>query len=1106
MKTYYLSLLAALASGQAVQSDGQSGKGVALSDEKYPSVQVCLQMESFIVPDTEKWYTSQSNSIWELYSTSGVSRKLVYNNQNLEDSDYKVCTDVPAGDQIEKIDFYADGDDGMAVQDVHVSFPDGTRQYFFGKTEYGNKLVSRIGVDGNGDMPIQIKDYAVFCPNSMKCSLLTSFEVDEICLQIATDTEYNREQSSSNSDWMLETDIQSKNGTNSVVVIAPIVVYGNRKLKDVDYEAVGGCFKFPTSLRIDSIRFIGRSYNYNFAIKDINLVYPDGSRRFFLGQVPSETKKWGYDYVPLIVFEQGNDMPVSMKHDAISCKLNHLCSVRNAYDYEGDFIGGLKVGLGNMTIAKKGNLYLGSFPKGVQPAGARYEGPFVKNKMSGNCKFYFKNGDLYEGEIVDGKLTGKGSRSYRSERFSLGSSLGNGDYIGDFIEGERTGNGTWSFWWFDKTNGVWKETTSRYEGQFLNGLFHGQGKYYYLGELFYEAEYVNGKKEGQGKQYSNGKLLYEGEYFNDKRHGSGKYHWTCSYYEGQFVNGKSTYGAIDYSGCPWSELRYEGEFGEYFKRTGAGTLYLRNGDRFEGNFDNRKKSGFGKFFYANGDIYEGQYVDGKRSGPGKFLSANKDRYEGEFANDKRSGTGILYYSNGDRYEGSFAEDKKSGTGIFYYSNGDRYEGNFADDMFNGPGKFYWSNGNRYEGGFFDNKITDSGKTDELGQFYFAKGETSGTGVFKFPGGDSYEGDIVDGKLNGSGKFNFTSGDRYVGDFVDGLKTGPAIFYFSDGGRYEGNFVDDQRHGLGKLYWSNGDRYEGDFVNGKRTGSGKIYWKVKNWSKGEYLPVTMYEGDFVDDNITGSGTLFFKDYNGTYLGEFVNNKREGQGTYCKQYADTGKCVDEYKGGWFNDKLQGKVSGFRQWGLSKASLASKKKLEEGCLKYKVDLENLPPPKDAEEARRRSLMQVLYGFCMILAQPRIRIETFEGTFNEGWKKSGEIKFMFGGGRYEGAFWNKKMHGKGIYYFANGDSYEGDFARDTMSGQGVYNWSNGDRYEGTMTGDYGNRYNLTIAAHQGEGIKFNAGGTAERGTFFENQLSAGEICSTHALEKCWPFIPKKP
>jgi len=62
----------------------------------------------------------------------------------------------------------------------------------------------------------------------------------------------------------------------------------------------------------------------------------------------------------------------------------------------------------------------------------RYEGDFVDGKMTGKGTYYWQDGDRYEGDFVDGVRTGKGTYYWQD---------GN-RYEGDFLDDIRTGKGT----------------------------------------------------------------------------------------------------------------------------------------------------------------------------------------------------------------------------------------------------------------------------------------------------------------------------------------------------------------------------------------------------------------------------------------------------------------------------------------------------------------------------------------------------------------------------------------------------------------------------------------------------------------------------------------
>jgi hypothetical protein len=99
-------------------------------------------------------------------------------------------------------------------------------------------------------------------------------------------------------------------------------------------------------------------------------------------------------------------------------------------------------------------------------------------------KLNIQNG-VYEGDIVNGKATGKGKFTFND---------GSGTYEGDFVDGKWHGKG--------------KKTTTYdgniYEGNFVNSDLRGNGKI-----TFPNGDVFEGELEGEGKgtmTYANGKI------------------------------------------------------------------------------------------------------------------------------------------------------------------------------------------------------------------------------------------------------------------------------------------------------------------------------------------------------------------------------------------------------------------------------------------------------------------------------------------------------------------------------------------------------------------------------------------------------------------------
>jgi len=102
---------------------------------------------------------------------------------------------------------------------------------------------------------------------------------------------------------------------------------------------------------------------------------------------------------------------------------------------------------------------------------------------------------LYIGNTRVGYLNLTG---YGTEYFKNGQT-----YTGDFLNGKRHGSGTFN--WPDG---------SYYTGGFRSGLLHGVGKYYgSSGKLWYDGEHKNDKRTGYGKRYFHNVFYYiEGDF------------------------------------------------------------------------------------------------------------------------------------------------------------------------------------------------------------------------------------------------------------------------------------------------------------------------------------------------------------------------------------------------------------------------------------------------------------------------------------------------------------------------------------------------------------------------------------------------------------------
>jgi hypothetical protein len=180
------------------------------------------------------------------------------------------------------------------------------------------------------------------------------------------------------------------------------------------------------------------------------------------------------------------------------------------------------------------------------------------------------------------------------------------------------------------------------------------------------------------------------------------------------------------------------------KPFGYGTLLLKNGNVYEGEFSGGKKNGYGKFTWIDGASYEGFFVDNQQNGEGVSIFANGEKRTGFFSEGEFV-RGTIIFPKGDKYEGIFKGWKSINT-ILTKSDGKVIKLGFMDG----------SKGNGY--------------TTYTGDGYTVKGFfKNGDLVPQYGGG--YVG--VDGKYKGTSLIYSNQTKKYhkkkqvsrIGDFI-----------------------------------------------------------------------------------------------------------------------------------------------------------------------------------------------------------------------------------------------------------------------------------------------------------------------------------------------------
>ncbi|XP_032559296.1 radial spoke head 10 homolog B-like isoform X2 [Chiroxiphia lanceolata] len=254
---------------------------------------------------------------------------------------------------------------------------------------------------------------------------------------------------------------------------------------------------------------------------------------------------------------------------------------------------------------------------------------------------------------------------------------------------------------------------------------------------------------------------------------------------------------------------------------------------------------------------------------------------------------------------------------------------------------------------------------------------------------SYEGEQVNGLYEGEGFACFEGGSTYKGTFSEGFMHGQGTYTWADGVKYEGTFAKNVQMFNGRYTWNDGV-YEGSIKDGIRHGFGFFRSRTR--------PIS-YLGEWCNGKRHGNGIIYFDEEHASwYSGEWVNNVREGWG--MRRY----KSGNTYEGHWKKNVRHG--HGRMMWLAAKQEYIGQwvNGIQHGYGTHVWFFERAP-----------------------LSQYPLRNE-YVGHFVRG-ERHGHGKFIYAGGaQYEGQWVCNKKHGKGKFVFKNGHAYEGEFVDDRL------------------------------------------------------------------------------
>mmetsp|Transcript_2309 Transcript_2309/g.3546 ORF Transcript_2309/g.3546 Transcript_2309/m.3546 type:complete len:828 (+) Transcript_2309:120-2603(+) len=200
------------------------------------------------------------------------------------------------------------------------------------------------------------------------------------------------------------------------------------------------------------------------------------------------------------------------------------------------------------------------------------------------------------------------------------------------------------------------ETKSRYKGDVLNCIKHGQGTYDYPGGVYsYNGLWNNGVKHGNQCSFMiSNYSTYEGDIQHGEITGNGKRVWMDGReYTGEWKDGEM-HGKGIWKSSDGKEI-YEGEFRDN-KRHGNGHLRLSNGDTYMGEFDTHKCHGRGSYLSEHSLFVESDYQSGVMEGQCNIQWHKTASYAGSVRNGMLDGLGhFVTQDGGYEFEGNFHE-------------------------------------------------------------------------------------------------------------------------------------------------------------------------------------------------------------------------------------------------------------------------------------------------------------------------------------------------------------------------------------------------------------------------------------------------------------------
>lgn len=241
---------------------------------------------------------------------------------------------------------------------------------------------------------------------------------------------------------------------------------------------------------------------------------------------------------------------------------------------------------------------------------------------------------------------------------------------------------------------------NQYLGEFKNGKKSGQGVYHYSPNIKYVGSWKNDARNGEGRMYINGKVTQAGIWENNVLKTAqvqvGCINGNCENGVGTYLykDGRKLYGQFE-NGFPTNQV----------------VCYYPNGQKYIGSWEDDEKSGLGTLYTQTGKVLNGSWDKSR------FLGETKNKEIGCLSGNCINGEGTYIYKDFTRYNGSFNNGLANGFGVCYYADGDIYIGEWENHTFNGYGTMYFNNGTMMEGNWKNGIYQTEETTTDMNVYY-----------------------------------------------------------------------------------------------------------------------------------------------------------------------------------------------------------------------------------------------------------------------------------------------------------------------------------------------------------------------------------------------------